>query len=99
MAVIQWMVQGRWIEDSEVDEMTRGAKVVSKKYTATTKPTMLALNLEGWRRLVGRAITNLIPGAHIAGADRRGRTYTGTLHGAAQPYQNPSTTGRTKTQT
>ena len=78
---VEWMVQNRWIEDSEADEMIRKAKVTREKYTTTTKPTLLALNLgEGWRS-VGRAIANLIPGAHIAGADRRGRTYTGTLHG------------------
>ena len=78
---VEWMVQSGWIEDSEADEMTRKAKVTCEKYTTTTKPTMLALNLgEGWRS-VGRAIAKLIPGAHIAGADRRGRTYTGTLHG------------------
>ena len=41
---------------------------------------MLALNLgEGWRP-VGRAIAKLIPGTYTAGADKRGRTYTGTLH-------------------
>ena len=78
---VEWMVQNGWIEDSEADEMIRKAKVTRERYTTTTKPTMLALNLgEGWRS-VGRAIANLIPGAHIAGADRRGRTYTGTLHG------------------
>ena len=32
-------------------------------------------------RSVGRAITRLVPGAHVTGADKRGRTYTGTLHG------------------
>ena len=42
---------------------------------------MWTLNLgEGWRS-VGRHIANIIPWAHVVGADRRGFTYTGTVMG------------------
>lgn len=78
---VEWMVQHGWIDGGEAEEMRCKTKEMNKKYAILTKPTMLVLNLgEGWRS-VGRAITKIVPGAHVVGADRRGHTYTGTLHG------------------
>ena len=66
------MVEREWIQESEAHEMEEKAKEMSKEYTRETEPTMLVLNIgEGWRS-VGRALKNLVPGAYVAGADRRG---------------------------
>ena len=42
---------------------------------------MWALNIGEGLRSVGRHITNMVPGAHVVGADRRGFTYTGKVMG------------------
>ena len=78
---VSWMVEREWIQESEAHGLERKAKEMNRKYTRRTEPAMLVLNIgEGWRS-VGRALKNLVPGAYIAGADRRGHTYTGTTYG------------------
>ena len=57
------------------------ATEMRRAHARQDRPSRWALNLgEGWRS-VGRHITNIVPGAHIVGADRRGFTYTGTVMG------------------
>ena len=78
-----------WIEDTVqwMDKRLRSRRNDTKgkgderEIHSNDKTNDASLNLGEGRRAVGRAIANLIPGAHIAGADRRDHTYTGTLHG------------------
>ena len=78
---VEWMLTNGWISEAQAPGITELAIQTKQTHARPHAPTMWALNIgEGWRS-VGRHIASIVPGAHIAGADRRGFTYTGTAMG------------------
>ena len=79
--MVQWMTGEGWINATQAEDVLKNARQTAKKHAQENEPTMRVLNLgEGWRS-VGRHIMDLVQGAHVTGADRRGFTYTGTAMG------------------